>query len=185
VLHQVEGGKNNLLFGVGDEGEGCGHGVMRVRWVRRACREERSRRNLCCLPRGREARAATRPATVSARERASALTNASESRGVPAATNFSGRWAIPRAEATAKPVAADWAYAAHLGREGARLIRTVAVTRSRKASMAASGGPCRCTSSAYATTRMSGNASRTLSSRLCRARAKSRGPQGSPWCTPR
>jgi hypothetical protein len=91
---------------------------MRVRWVRCACREERSKRNLSCLQRGRERRAVTRPATVSARERASASTNASEPRGVPAATSLSGRWVTPRAEATAEPVAAEWVFAVHLGREG-------------------------------------------------------------------
>jgi hypothetical protein len=44
-------------------------------------------------------------------------------------------------------------------------------------------GSCRCTSSAFATMRTSGNASRTFSSGLCRALKKSRGPQGSPWRT--
>jgi hypothetical protein len=43
-----------------------------------------------CLPRGREARAVTRPATVLAREQASTSTN--EPRGVPAATSPSGQW---------------------------------------------------------------------------------------------
>jgi hypothetical protein len=37
VLHQVEGGEKHLPFGGDDVGESCGHGVMRVRWVRRAC----------------------------------------------------------------------------------------------------------------------------------------------------
>jgi hypothetical protein len=55
---------------------------------------------------------------------------------VQAATSPSGRWAIPRSEATAKPVAADRAYAAHLGREGVRPIGAVVETKSRKASTA-------------------------------------------------
>jgi hypothetical protein len=82
----------------------------------------------------------TRPATVTAWKRASAQTNASEPRGVLAATSPSGPWAIPRVEATAKPAAADWAYAAHLSREEVRPIGAVTVTRNREASMAASGG---------------------------------------------
>jgi hypothetical protein len=105
VLHHVVGSEKLPPFGGSDVGESRDHAVMQVRWVRRACREERSWRNLSWLPRGREARAVTQTRL---------------SRG--AATSSSGRRAIPRAEAMAKPVAADWAYAAHLGREGVRPI---------------------------------------------------------------
>jgi hypothetical protein len=44
VLHQVEGGDKHLPFGIATWGEGRNHGLTRVRWVRRACREDLSRR---------------------------------------------------------------------------------------------------------------------------------------------
>jgi hypothetical protein len=58
--------------------------------------------------------------------------------------NPSGRWVTPKAKATAGHNSADWACAEHLGKEWARPIGAVAVTRYRKASMAAcfpAGGP--------------------------------------------
>jgi hypothetical protein len=91
---------------------------------------------------------------------------------------------MPRAAAAAAPVSANGAYAAHLEREGDRPISAVAATRKRNASMAEGGGPCKCTSSAYATTLTLGNVRWTFSRVSCRVRAKKRGPQGSPWWTP-
>jgi hypothetical protein len=58
----------------------------------------------------------TRPAMVSARERALALSYAPEPRGVPAVTSLSRRWVTSRAEATPEPLAAYRASAAHLER---------------------------------------------------------------------
>jgi hypothetical protein len=62
------------------------------------------------------------------------------SKGVPAATSPSGRWAMLRAAAVAAPVSADGAYAALLEGEGDRPISMVAATRKPKAAMAEGGG---------------------------------------------
>jgi hypothetical protein len=67
-----------------------------------------------------------------------------------------------------------------LEREGDRPISAVAATRKRNASMEEGEGPCKCTSSVYATTRMSGNVRWTFSRASCRVRAKKRGPQDPP-----
>jgi hypothetical protein len=61
-----------------------------------------------------------------------------------------------------------------------RPIGAVAETGSRKASVAATGGPCKCTSSAYATTRTSGNVSRTLFEGALQGQGKEQGTAGIP-----
>jgi hypothetical protein len=54
-------------------------------------------------------------------------------------------------------MSADGACATHLKRESDRPISAAAATRKLNASLAEGGGPCKCTSSAYATTLTSGN----------------------------
>jgi hypothetical protein len=75
VVHQEKGAKEHLSFGSSDVGgEPLAEVMVWVRWVRRAWREERSRRILSCVGRGRVVSGVTRFATAAAQERASALT---------------------------------------------------------------------------------------------------------------
>jgi hypothetical protein len=97
------------------------------------------------------------------------------------ASEAQGEGDRPRASAVAAPETADGAYAAHFEREGDMPISAVAATRKRNASMAEGGGPCRCTSLAYATTCSSVNVRWTFFRASSRVKAKKKGPRGSPW----
>jgi hypothetical protein len=97
---------------------------------------------------------------------------------VLATTSPSGRWVIPRTEAGAEPVAADRRYAAHFEREGVTAILAMSAVRSQKASRAEALQVyvvCVCPHA---------DVGERLLDVFQYARAKKRGPQGSPCRTP-